>query len=89
MKSRSLNGLEEAIFNLGQAVPFMPQAWLLTANITVSAVRGALVPKLGTVDTLFIVDTTHDKAAWVNFGPEPDARLRRMWDKSVMERKSA
>lgn len=88
MKSRSINGLEEAIFNLGQAMPLMPQVWLLTTTQTISAVRGALVQKLGTLDTLFVVDTTHDKAAWVNFGPEIDARIRRVWDKAH-ERKIA
>ena len=38
-----------------------------------------LVQKLGKIDTLFIVDAAHDKAAWFNFGPENDARVRRMW----------
>jgi hypothetical protein len=28
---------------------------------------------------LFIVDSTHNKAAWFNFGPEADARIRRVW----------
>jgi hypothetical protein len=31
---------------------------------------------------LFIVDATHDKAAWFNFGPEADARIRRIWQKN-------
>ena len=37
--------------------------------------------KLGKLDTLFIVDATHDKAAWFNFGPETDTRIRRMWSR--------
>ena len=88
MKSRSIIGLEETIFNLGQAVPLMPQAWLLTSTRNINVVRSTLVQKLGTVDVLFVADTTHDKAAWHNFGPEVDARIRRVWDKAT-QRKSA
>ncbi len=90
MKSSSINGLEEAIFNLGHAHPLLPQAWLLTTEDSINAVRNALVQKLGTLDVLFVVDTTHDKAAWFNFGPESDSRLRRFWNKMpTPTRKSA
>lgn len=90
MKSSSINGLEEAIFNLGHAYPLMPQMWLLTTEDLINAVRNTLVQKLGTLDMLFIVDTTHDKAAWFNFGPEADVRLRRFWQRiPTPDRKSA
>ncbi len=81
MKSRSISGLEEEIFNLGPAVPILPQAWLLASEMTINAIRQALVQKLGKLDTLFIADATHDKAAWFNFGPEADSRIRRIWQK--------
>jgi hypothetical protein len=83
MKSRSIAGLEEEIFNLGAACRFMPQAWILSSNISVSTVRQALVQKLGKLDTLFIADTAHDKAAWFNFGPETDTKVRRMWQRAA------
>lgn len=79
MKSRSIAGLEEEIFNLGPAHRFMPQAWVLSSEAGINTIRHALVQKLGKIDTLFIVDAAHDKAAWFNFGPENDARVRRMW----------
>ncbi len=79
MKSRSISGVEEEIFNLGPAVPIMPQAWLLSAEMPINQLRQALVQKLGKLDMLFIADATHDKAAWFNFGPEADARIRRIW----------
>lgn len=89
IKSRSINGFEEAVFNLGQAYPLLPMAWLLTSTFPLNAVRNALVQTLGTLDVLFVVDTTHDKAAWYNFGPEADARIRRIWNKlAARERKS-
>jgi hypothetical protein len=81
MKSRSIAGLEEEIFNLGAACRFMPQAWILSSAVSVNTVRHALVQKLGKLDQLFIVDTAHDKAAWFNFGPETDTRVRRMWQR--------
>jgi hypothetical protein len=81
MKSRSITGLEEEIFNLGPAHRFMPQAWVLSSEVGINTIRHALVQKLGKIDTLFIVDAVHDKAAWFNFGPENDARVRRMWSR--------
>lgn len=81
MKSRSISGLEEEIFNLGQAHRFMPQAWVLTSEASINTIRNALVQKMGKIDTLFIVDAAHDKAAWFNFGPESDTRIRKMWSR--------
>jgi hypothetical protein len=82
MKSRSAQGLEEEIYNLGTAHPLLPQVWLVATEHSVSAVRNLLIQKLGKLDMLFVVDATHNKAAWFNFGPEADARIRRIWAKS-------
>ena len=81
MKSRSITGLEEEIFSLGQAHRFGPQSWVLSSEATINTIRNALVQKLGKIDTLFIVDAVHDKAAWFNFGPETDTRIRKMWSR--------
>ena len=90
MKSRSIAGLEEEIFNLGPAHRFMPQAWVVSSEAGINTIRHALVQKLGKIDTLFIVDAAHDKAAWFNFGPENDARVRRMWTREPAQaRKTA
>jgi hypothetical protein len=83
MKSRSITGLEEEIFSLGLAHRFGPQAWVLSSEATINTIRNALVQKLGKIDTLFIVDAAHDKAAWFNFGPETDTRIRKMWTRPV------
>src|SRR3954469_17920754 len=83
MKSRSITGLEEEIFTLGQAHRFGPQSWVLSSEASINTIRNALVQKLGKIDTLFIVDAAHDKAAWFNFGPETDIRIRKMWSKPV------
>lgn len=79
MKSRSISGLEEEIFNLGEAHRFGSQAWVLCSQGSINTIRSALLQKLGKLDTLFVVDAAHDKAAWFNFGPEADTRIRKMW----------
>ena len=83
MKSGSLTGLDDEISKLGTAHRFSPQAWILSSEAPINIVRNALMQKLGKIDTLFIVDATHDKAAWFNFGPEADTRIRKMWSKPV------
>jgi hypothetical protein len=82
MKSGSISALEEEIFNLGHAFRFMPQAWVLTSEASLNTIRHALMQKLGKIDTIFVVDTIHDRAAWFNFGPEADSRVRRMWSRT-------
>lgn len=82
MKSRSIAGLEEEIHKCGQATALMPQAWLLSSDMTVNALRNTLIQRLGRIDMLFIADTTHNKAAWFNFGPEADSRIRRIWQRA-------
>jgi hypothetical protein len=49
----------------------------------VNAIRNQLVQQLGKLDVLFVVDATRDKAAWFNFGPEADSRIRRNWARTT------
>jgi hypothetical protein len=83
MKSRSIQGLEEEVVKLGAVCPIMPQVWMLNTDASISAVRNILIQQLGKLDTLLVVDATRDKAAWFNFGPEMDARIRRIWTKQA------
>ena len=83
MKAGSIAGLDDEIAKLGPAYRFSPQAWVLTSEAPINIVRNALMQKLGKIDTLFIVDAAHDRAAWFNFGPEADTRIRKMWSKPV------
>jgi len=83
MKSGSIAGLDDEISKLGPAFRFGPQAWVLSSEAPINIVRNALMQKLGKIDTLFIVDAAHDRAAWFNFGPEADTRIRKMWSRPV------
>lgn len=83
LKSGSINALDEQIFLLGTAHKFGPQAWVLSSQASINTIRTALVQKLGKTDTLFIVDGGQDKAAWFNFGPEADTRIRMIWSRPI------
>jgi GYF domain 2 len=81
MKERAIAALEEEIYALGMAHQIGPQVWALSCLASINVVRSALIQKLGKTDTLFIVDSVNDKVAWFNFGPEADARIRKMWSR--------
>lgn len=81
MKSGSIAGLEEEILNFGPACRVMPQVWVLLSEVSLNTIRSELIQKLGKLDTLIIADTTHDKAAWFNFSPESDSKVRRLWQR--------
>ena len=82
LKSRSPGNLEQAINSLGTAYRLLPNVWIVSTDQTVNAVRNRLVQELGKLDSLFVVDATRGKAAWFNFGPEADVRIRRVWQKA-------
>jgi hypothetical protein len=82
LKSRTPGNLEQAISSLGAAYRLLPNVWIVSTDQTANAVRNRLVQELGKRDSLFVVDATRGKAAWFNFGPEADVRIRRVWQKA-------
>ena len=82
VKSHSTGGLEQAIMSLGSAHHLVHNVWILSTQQTVNAVRNRLVSELGKSDSLFVVDASRGKAAWFNFGPDADVRIRRVWQKA-------
>jgi hypothetical protein len=82
IKSHSPGGFEKAITSLGSAHRLVHNVWILSTTQTVNAVRNRLVPELGKADSLFVVDASRGKAAWFNFGPDADVRIRRVWQKA-------
>jgi hypothetical protein len=89
MKSGSIARLEEEIATLGPACAILPQVWLLASDTSVTNVRNHLVRQLGKLDVLFVIDATNDKAAWFNFGPETDARIRKIWRSDMKLREAS
>ena len=82
LKSRAPGKLEQTIMSLGPAYKLLPNVWIVTTDQSVNAVRNRLVQELGKLDMLFVVDATRGKAAWFNFGPEADVRIRKVWQKA-------
>ena len=82
VKSHSSGSLEHAIMSLGSAHRLVHNVWILSTQQTVNAVRNRLVSELGKSDSLFVVDASRGKAAWFNFGPDADVRIRRVWQKA-------
>jgi hypothetical protein len=77
------SNLESAINSLGHSYRLTNNVWIISTEQTVSAVRNRLVQELGKADSLFVIDASRGKAAWFNFGPEADVRIRRVWQKSA------
>ena len=76
------NNIEGAINSLGPCYRLTNNVWILSTEQSVSAVRNRLVQELGKADSLFVIDASRGKAAWFNFGPEADVRIRRVWQKA-------
>ena len=83
VKSRVSNTFEQTMMNLGPAYRLLPNVWIVATEETANAVRNRLVQELGKLDSLFVIDATRGKAAWFNFGPEADVKIRRVWQKTV------
>ena len=77
------NNIEAAINSLGAAYRLTTNVWIISTEQSVSAVRNRLVQELGKADSLFVIDASRGKAAWFNFGPEADVRIRRVWQKTA------
>jgi hypothetical protein len=82
VKSHGSGNLEKAIAALGPSFKLLPNVWIVSSDQSVNALRNRLIQELGKADTLFVVDASRGKAAWFNFGPEADARIRRVWQKA-------
>lgn len=77
------SNIEGAINSLGAAYRLTTNVWIVSTEQSVSAVRNRLVQELGKADSLFVIDASRGKAAWFNFGPEADVRIRRVWQKTA------
>jgi hypothetical protein len=83
IRSRASAPFEAAISKMGDNYRLNPLVWLLHTDRSAGAIRNELVQHLGQNDTLFIIDATRGKTAWFNLGPEPDAKIRRVWKRAV------
>lgn len=81
IKSHHGPEFERAIMSVGPAMKIAPNAWVLNAKTTAPGLLNHLSQHIGRVDRIFVSDSTADRIAWFNFGPEMDAKVRRVWRK--------
>ena len=85
VKSRYAGPLEQSIMSLGPAYKLAPNVWCVNASpeTTAPALLNDLSQHIGNTDTIFVVDATRDRAAWNSRGPEVDAKIRKVWRRSL------
>ncbi len=83
IKSRHGATLEQSIMSLGAALKIANNTWAVNCSGTAPGLLNQLSKVLSKQDSLFIADATRDRTAWFNFGPETDAKIRRVWRRPV------
>lgn len=76
IRSKPSGPFEAAIAAMGTSYRMTSTVWLLRAATTVGAVRNNLTPHLGPRDMFFAAELGSGRTAWLNLGPEADARIR-------------
>lgn len=79
MKTRSIINIDKELKKLGSVCSLSPQSWLLTTDKQINVLRDALMQQLGNLDTLSIIDASHNKAVWCNYDPQNESRIRQVW----------
>lgn len=79
LKMRSAGPLEQAIMSLGPAYKIAPNVWCVNTDATAAGLLNDLGIHISKSDRMFIIDATRDRTVWCNFGPETDAKVRRVW----------
>jgi len=71
--------LEKFVRALGPAQRVADNTWAVAAQGTAAGARNAIAPHLNTRETLLVVDASRGRSAWVNYCPETDAKMKRLW----------
>jgi hypothetical protein len=72
--------LEYELRQMGAVVEIKPCVYLMRTRRTAGAVRNALSQMMGRGDKLIVLDSSRNRLAWFNLGPETDARIREIWN---------
>ena len=79
LKGTGSGQLQAAINRLGDNYRVTPSVWVLRSEMPAGSIRNELTPVLGRYDSLFVVDTTQNRTAWFNLGPDADVHIRKIW----------
>ena len=75
--------LEYELRQMGAVVEIKPSVYLMRTRRTAGAVRNAISQLMGRGDKLIVLDSSRDRLAWFNLGPETDARIRGIWNSAA------
>lgn len=80
MNSGSSRKFEHELRQLGTVADIVPGLYMVRTTHTAGTMRNALSQVLERGDKVMVVDSTRDRLAWFNLGPEVDVRLREVWN---------
>lgn len=69
-----------ALESTGSVCDLAPGLWLIRTRYSAGIIRNTLSQALGRGDRFVVVDSSHDRLAWFNLGPEVDVRISRVWN---------
>ena len=70
----------DALESMGSVCDLAPGLWLVRTRFSAGVIRNALSQALERGDRFVVVDSSHDRLAWFNLGPEVDVRIARVWN---------
>jgi hypothetical protein len=83
LMSNASRRFENELHQLGAVAEIIPGLYILRTRNTAGVVRNALSQVLDRGDKFLVMDSTRDRLAWFNLGPEVDARIREVWSAPV------
>lgn len=83
LRETRTGSLHSAIAKLGECYRLTPSSWLLRSDRSIGTIRNELTTVLGRSDSIFVVDTAHNRTAWFNLGPDADFHIRKVWKREA------
>lgn len=78
--SGAWNAFMAAMETMGSVCEMAPGLWLVRTRHSVGVVRNTLSQTLERGDRFVVIDSTRDRLAWFNLGPETDVRISKVWN---------
>ena len=74
---------EHELRQLGPVAEVIPGLYILRTTRTAGVVRNALSQALDRGDKFLVMDSSRDRLAWFNLGPEVDVHIRNVWNANI------
>ncbi|HWA22780.1 MAG TPA: DUF4339 domain-containing protein [Caulobacterales bacterium] len=77
--------VELELRKLGPVVEIASGLYMLRTRKTAGLVRNAVTQVMERGDKVLVLDSTRDRLAWFNLGPETDVHIREVWNADLPE----